>query len=230
MKGVEPSGPRALSNFASSATNFMNFGRSPSCSASTMATALGLTGGNSASLASASGQSAPWSIHVLMVWICSGLSAPVGGICIPYVVPRYPVKQKAVVAAAGNHATAADDRAFPIEAHSTALLRGPVAGHAVLPQDRQHIVCRSRFGQESVPAVLPQKQTNLAPLAQFYIPAYKPPKRKSPLEGETQRAGSQSGSRLCPRRCNTVYAELVCYHRIFRISSAPAVPEATVPG
>jgi len=87
MNGVEPSGPRALRSFASSSTNFMNSRRSPLCNASTMATAFGFKGGRSASLASESGQSAPWSIQVLMVWICSGRSAPVGGICMPYSLP-----------------------------------------------------------------------------------------------------------------------------------------------
>ena len=53
-----------------------------------MATALGFKGGSSASLASESGQSAPWSIHFLMVSICSARSGPVGGICIPYAFPE----------------------------------------------------------------------------------------------------------------------------------------------
>src|SRR5207249_1896934 len=43
MNGVEPSGPRALRSFGSSATNFMNDRRSPARNASTIATALGFT-------------------------------------------------------------------------------------------------------------------------------------------------------------------------------------------
>jgi hypothetical protein len=56
-------------------------------SASTIARALGLNGGKSASLASESGHSAPWSIHALTIESCSGRSGPVGGICIPYSLP-----------------------------------------------------------------------------------------------------------------------------------------------
>src|ERR1035438_2295719 len=87
MNGVEPSGPRALRSWGSSATDFINPCRSAARNASTEATALGFNGGSSTSLASASGQSAPWSIHVLMTLICSGRSGPVGGICMPYALP-----------------------------------------------------------------------------------------------------------------------------------------------
>ena len=59
MNGVEPSGPRALSNLGSSVTNREKDCRSPVRNASTIATALEFTGGTSASLANASGHSAP---------------------------------------------------------------------------------------------------------------------------------------------------------------------------
>src|ERR1017187_2508138 len=140
MKGVEPSGPRALSNFASAATSFMNLGRSPSWSASTMATALGLTGRNSASLASASGQSAPCSIQRLMVSIWSGLSAPVGGHLQSVVVAGDTVEQEAVLGAAGHDAAAIDHRAFAVQPHAAGRLRATVARDTVLAQDREHIL------------------------------------------------------------------------------------------
>ena len=88
MKGVEPSGPRALSSERSAVAAFMKDAKSPVRSDSTIDTAFGFSGGRSFSLASESGQSAPWSIHALTSAICSGRSAPVGGICGPYSVPE----------------------------------------------------------------------------------------------------------------------------------------------
>jgi len=48
---------------------------------------------------------------------------------------RYAVIEKAVIAAAGHHATAAEDHAFPVDPKSAALLGGPVATYAVLAED-----------------------------------------------------------------------------------------------
>ena len=77
MNGVEPSGPRAFNRSADAA---MSGRRSPARIAVTIATAIGLGGGKSASLARASGHGAPCSIHVVSVAICSGFSGPDGGI------------------------------------------------------------------------------------------------------------------------------------------------------
>src|ERR1017187_4069453 len=79
MKGVEPSGPRPLRSLGSSAADFMNPGRSAERNASTMATALGFSGGISASLASESGHLAPWAVHVFIATIFSGGEGPAAG-------------------------------------------------------------------------------------------------------------------------------------------------------
>jgi hypothetical protein len=147
MNGVEPSGPRALRSLGSSATDFMNPCRSPACNASTMATALEFNGGSSASLASESGQSAPWSYPCFNDVDLFRTERPGGGHLHAIRVPRYPVIQKAVVTAAGHYATATDDRAFPVEPQSTGLLRGPMTAHTVLPQDWQHILCEIDFSR-----------------------------------------------------------------------------------
>jgi hypothetical protein len=62
------------------------------------------------------------------------------------IVPGYPVIQKAVFAATGNHTTAAEDHASAIEAHTAALLRRSMAWHAVLPQDRHYLFCEIDSG------------------------------------------------------------------------------------
>src|ERR1017187_5548821 len=72
---------------------------------------------------------------------------PGGGHLHAIRVPRYPVIQKAVVTVAGHHATATDDRAFPVKPQSTGLLRGPMTAHTVLPQDWQHILCEIDFSR-----------------------------------------------------------------------------------
>jgi hypothetical protein len=56
------------------------------------------------------------------------------------------VIEKAVVTAAGHHAPPADDGAFPVQAHSTALLRGPMAWDTVLAEDRRYIPAEIDLG------------------------------------------------------------------------------------
>jgi hypothetical protein len=80
INGVDPSGPRAFSSDGSACAAFINPARSFSRSDSTNATAFALGGGRSTSFASASGHSAPCSIHALIVAICSGFNPPSGGI------------------------------------------------------------------------------------------------------------------------------------------------------
>src|SRR6267378_1196261 len=83
IKGVDPSGPRTLSSFGSSATTFMKDCLSPAANAWIIVTAFGFAGGKSASLANSSGHNAPSSIHSLITAISAGFSEPVGGIGLP---------------------------------------------------------------------------------------------------------------------------------------------------
>ena len=83
-----------------------------------------------------------------MMAICSGFSAPVGGICGPALLPAIRAIQQARPLLPGRMIpgcrAAAHRVAAAVEPEPVHLLRGAVAAVALLPQDRLHVARRSR--------------------------------------------------------------------------------------
>src|SRR6185295_10633940 len=84
IKGVAPPGPLRLEAVGFSRSSVRKRLRSPLRRASIIRAALGSTAVGGGSPDRASGHSAPWSIHALIVRTWSSFNGPVGGIGNPY--------------------------------------------------------------------------------------------------------------------------------------------------
>ena len=122
--------------------------RSPSRNTSIIRIAFGSGGGGGVSPETASGHTAPWSIHVLITLICSGLSGPSGGICNPTLSPisrRY--SRLAISISRPNHGDgpAPHGVAAAVQPKAVHLQRRAVAAIAVGSQNRLHVAAEIDF-------------------------------------------------------------------------------------
>ena len=154
MKGVEPSGPRALSSLGSAADRFHE--------AWQVAVAQHLHHGDGLGIQRRQFGFVGERVRPFRALVDPGLDGldlfgaeRAGRRHLHSVrVARDPVKQEAVLTAAGHYAAAVDDRALAVEPQAAVLLRRSMTADAILPQDRQHILgeidCGGRLsGSES---------------------------------------------------------------------------------
>ena len=124
----------------------MNFARSPSCSASTMAAGLGI---DRRQLGFIGERVRP--VSALLDPTFDGvdlfrLERAGGGHLHSVVGAGYTVEQEAVLGAARHDAAAIDHRALAVQPHAAGRLRPAVARDTVLAQDRQNIFGEIYFG------------------------------------------------------------------------------------